>query len=300
MSRPRRGHAPGDPGGRWVELETLRTVWEYVVHMDVYLAQLVESLGAWVYVLVFLVIFLETGVVIAPWLPGESLLIASGSLAGSGYLNILILGPLLFVAAFLGDLSNYLIGRFVGRRVMAKPRRYLRADHVAQAHEFYEKYGGRAIVFARFMPVVRTLAPFVAGAARMDLHRFLLFDGIASLTWVTIFVGAGYWFGSIPWVRDNLALMLLGVVLLSITPSLIGLAVKRVRMRRARRFAMLRGVSPGEPAPGEGADGPLQAGPLVLDESPDTPDPATAPPRGDRQHPPDPYSGLGRDEEPID
>lgn len=201
--------------------------------MDVYLAQLVESLGGWVYVVLFAVVFCETGLVVAPWLPGESLLIGSGTLAGGGLLNITLLAPLIFAAAFLGDLSNYLIGRFIGKHLLSKPRRWLRPEHVAQAHAFYEKHGGLAIVLARFMPVVRTLAPFVAGAAKMDFHRFLFFDGLASALWVTIFLGAGYWFGTVPWVKDNLALVLLGVVVASVLPSIVVFAVKRVRSKRS-------------------------------------------------------------------
>jgi len=203
--------------------------------MDVYLAQLVDMLGGWIYVVIFAVIFLETGIVIAPWLPGESLLIGAGTLAGGGLLNIYLLAPLMFGAAFLGDLSNYLIGRFIGHRLTNKPRRFIKPEHVAQAHEFYEKHGGLAIVLARFMPVVRTLAPFVAGGAQMDFRKFLFFDAVASALWVTIFLGAGYWFGTVPWVKDNLALVLLGVVLLSITPSIVGYIVRRIRMRRAAR-----------------------------------------------------------------
>jgi membrane-associated protein len=201
--------------------------------MDVYLAQLVESLGGWVYAVLFVIIFCETGLVVAPWLPGESLLIGSGTLAGSGLLNIGFLGPLIFAAAYLGDVSNYLIGRFVGRHLLSKPRRYLRPEHVAQAHAFYEKYGGLAIVLARFMPVVRTLAPFVAGAARMDFRRFLFFAAVASALWVTIFLGAGYWFGTVPWVKDNLALVLLGVVVASMLPSVVVFVVRKVRAKRS-------------------------------------------------------------------
>lgn len=227
-----------------------QTFWDYVLHLDVYLAQLVDSLGPWVYVIIFAVIFAETGLVIAPWLPGESLLIASASLAGSGYLNIYLLFPLLLVAAFLGDASNYLIGRFVGEKLTSKPRKYLRPEHVAQAHAFYEKWGGLAIVLGRFIPIFRTLAPFTAGAARMGFHRFLFYAAVASALWVTIFAGAGFWFGSIPWVRDNLALMMLGVVLLSVTPTVIGVVVKQVRLRRVKRLAQ-RGDD-GDSADGNG------------------------------------------------
>ncbi len=206
---------------------------EYVVHMDVYLAELVDKLGPWAYGAIAGVIFAETGLVVTPWLPGESLLLTSGTLAGSDMLNILILAPLLFGAAFLGDVCNYLIGRFIGRRLLAKPRRYLKPEHVAQAHEFYERHGGAAIVFARFLPVVRTLAPFVAGAAGMEIHRLMFFAAIASGLWVTVFLGAGYWFGSYAWVQDYLAVGLAVAVAASAIPGFIIYVVHRVRKRRS-------------------------------------------------------------------
>ncbi|HSL95514.1 MAG TPA: VTT domain-containing protein [Thermoleophilia bacterium] len=210
---------------------------DYVLNMDVYLAELVEKLGVWVYAAISGVIFAETGLVVMPWLPGESLLLTSGTLAGAEILNILVLAPLLFVAAFLGDVCNYLIGRFVGGHLLSKPRRYLKPEHVAQAHEFYERHGGLAIVLARFLPVVRTLAPFTAGVARMDFHRLMFFAAIASALWVTIFLGAGYWFGSYDWVNDYLALALAVIVAASAVPGFIVYVVHRVRGRRAARRA---------------------------------------------------------------
>ena len=181
----------------------------------------------------FAVIFAETGLVVMPWLPGESLLLTSGTLAGTGILNIFVLAPLLFGAAFLGDVCNYLIGRFVGRHLLSKPRRYLKPEHVEQAREFYERHGGLAIVLARFLPVVRTLAPFTAGVAGMEIHRLMFFAAIASALWVTIFLGAGYWFGSYDWVNDYLALALAVIVAASAVPSLIVYIVHRVRRRKA-------------------------------------------------------------------
>ena len=142
-----------------------------------YLAELVAQLGAWVYIALFATIFAETGLVVTPFLPGESLLLTSGTLAGGGLLTIGVLAPLLFLAAFLGDVCNYLIGRFLGRHLLSKPRRYLKPKHVAAAQRFYERHGGLAIVLARFLPVVRTLAPFVAGAAGMPLRRLLFLRG---------------------------------------------------------------------------------------------------------------------------
>jgi membrane-associated protein len=207
---------------------------QYVLNMDVYLAELVDKLGPWVYGAIAAVIFAETGLVVMPWLPGESLLLTSGTLAGSGILNILILAPVLFAAAFLGDVCNYLIGRYVGQHLLAKPRRHLKPEHVAQAHEFYERHGGMAIVFARFLPVVRTLAPFVAGVAGMEIHRLMFFAAIASALWVTIFLGAGYWFGSYAWVQDYLAVALAVIVAASAIPGLVIYIVHRMRRRRAQ------------------------------------------------------------------
>ena len=193
---------------------------DYVLNMDVYLAELVDKLGPWVYGALFAVIFAETGLVVMPWLPGESLLLTSGTLAGSDILNIWVLAPVLFGAAFLGDVCNYLIGRFVGRHLLSKPRRYLKPEHVAQAQEFYDRHGGLAIVLARFLPVVRTLAPFTAGVAGMEIHRLMFFAAIASGLWVTIFCGAGYWFGSYQWVQDYLAVGLAVAVAASAIPGL--------------------------------------------------------------------------------
>lgn len=206
---------------------------DYVVNMDAYVAELVDKLGPWAYGAIAGVIFAETGLVVTPWLPGESLLLTSGTLAGGEILNVLILAPLLVAASFLGDVCNYLIGRFVGRHLLSRPRRYLRPDHVAQAQEFYERHGGMAIVAARFLPVVRTLAPFVAGVARMEIHRLMFFAAIGSLLWVTIFLGAGYWFGSYQWVQDYLAAGLAVVVAASATPGFVIYVVHRVRRRRA-------------------------------------------------------------------
>ncbi len=171
---------------------------QYILDFDLYLAQLITVLGPWSYVAIAAVIFCETGLVVAPFLPGESLLLASGTLAGAGVLNAAVLGPLLFAAAFLGDIVNYLIGRWIGRRLLSKPRKYLKPEHIARAHEFYERHGGMAIVLARYLPIVRTLAPFVAGVARLEFHKMVLYAAIAAATWVAVFFGAGVLFGNVP------------------------------------------------------------------------------------------------------
>ena len=213
-------------------MDALDSLLQQVLNLDVYLAELVDTLGLWTYAAIFATIFAETGLVVVPFLPGESLLLTSGTLAGADILEIFVLAPLLFVAAFLGDICNYLIGRFIGRHLLAKPRRYLRPEHVEQAHEFYERHGGLAIVFARFLPIVRTLAPFVAGVAEMEIHRFAFFAAVASALWVTIFVGAGYWFGTSAWVQDYLAFALAAIMAASALPGLIVYIVHRVRRGR--------------------------------------------------------------------
>ena len=207
---------------------------QYALHLDVYLAELVAQLGAWVYIALFATIFAETGLVVTPFLPGESLLLTSGTLAGGGLLTIGVLAPLLFLAAFLGDVCNYLIGRFLGRHLLSKPRRYLKPKHVAAAQRFYERHGGLAIILARFLPVVRTLAPFVAGAAGMPLRRLLFFAAVASALWVTVFLGGGYWFGTVPWVQDRLALVLGGLAIASMVPGVVAFLVRRLRAAARR------------------------------------------------------------------
>jgi membrane-associated protein len=217
----------------------------YIVQLDEYLAQAVEALGPWAYGAVFVTIFGETGLVVMPFLPGESLLLTSGTLAGADVLNIAVLWPLLAGAAFLGDVVNYLIGRWLGKHLLRKPRKHLKPEHVKEAHEFYEEHGGLAIVACRFLPIVRTLVPFVAGATRMELHRYLAFAALASGLWVTVFLGAGYLFGNVPWVQEYLAIALMIAVAASAIPGFIVWAVHYVRRQRARQAD-----APPDPPPG--------------------------------------------------
>jgi membrane-associated protein len=210
----------------------IQQAYDVLVHLDVYLKDIINQYGAWVYAILFLTVFCETGLVIAPFLPGESLLITSGALAGAKVLNIYILAPLFFVASTLGDFCNMLIGRYLGEWLLKRHSRFLKPEHVEKAQVFYARYGGRAIIMARFLPVVRTLAPFAAGIARMNMLRFLLYAAIASFFWVLVFLGAGYFFGNIPWVQSNLGFVLIGIVVAAfILPSGIGYLVRRIRGR---------------------------------------------------------------------
>jgi membrane-associated protein len=211
---------------------TVHQLVQYILDFDIYLAQLITVLGPWSYVSIAAVIFSETGLVVAPFLPGESLLLASGTLAGADVLNPVVLGPALFAAAFLGDIVNYLIGRWIGSHLLSRPNRYLKPAHIARAHEFYERHGGLAIVLARYLPIVRTLAPFVAGVARLEFHKMVVYAAIAAASWVAIFFGAGLLFGNVPWVQDYLALALVIAVCLSATPGVVVWGIHRLRRRQ--------------------------------------------------------------------
>jgi membrane-associated protein len=204
------------------------------LHLDRHLASVVASYGLWVYGVLFLIVFAETGLVVTPFLPGDSLLFASGALAASGGLDVGTLLGLLVVAAVAGDAVNYAIGRYVGPRVFrAEDRsgfwhRALNREHLAEAHAFFERHGGRAVVLARFLPIIRTFVPFVAGAGAMTYRAFAFYNVLGAVLWVGLCVGAGYAFGNIPAVRSNFSLVALGIVAVSLLP----MALELVRRRR--------------------------------------------------------------------
>lgn len=200
---------------------------DLVLHADVLLLDLVKTYGAWVYGVLFAIIFAETGLVVTPILPGDSLLFAAGALAATGALDVRVVLTLLVVAAVAGDAVNYSVGRAVGVRIVRRAevdprwRRWINPAHVAKAHEFFERHGGKAIVLARFMPIVRTFVPFVAGAAEMTYPSFAFFNVAGAVAWVAICVGAGYVFGNVPIVKDNFTLVALGIVAVSLLPMVI-------------------------------------------------------------------------------
>ena len=196
-------------------MEVLATLVDLILHVDVHLANFVRHYGPWVYALLFLIIFVETGVVVMPFLPGDSLLFVVGALAGVGLLNLPLVIGLLIVAAIAGNQSNYAIGRYFGPRVFQwESSRYFNKAAFDQAHAFYEKYGGITIVAARFMPFVRTFAPFVAGVAQMTRAKFTLYDVSGAVLWVGGVTLAGYFFGNIPWVKEHLDKIIWAAILL--------------------------------------------------------------------------------------
>ena len=203
-------------------MEVLETLLSFILHPDQHLAWLLEHYGSWVYGVLFLVVFAETGLVVTPFLPGDSLLFVAGTLTGVGQLDVRILMLVLFGAAVAGDNTNYWIGRLVGPRVFSQDAgRFFRREHLERTQHFYERYGGRTVIIARFVPIVRTFAPFVAGVGRMHYPRFLAFSVVGTVLWVGGFVGAGHLFGNLPVVRKNLTLVILGIIVLSVMPGVI-------------------------------------------------------------------------------
>ncbi|MET0398353.1 MAG: DedA family protein [Longimicrobiaceae bacterium] len=197
----------------------IREFIDYFLHLDVHLTELIRDYGGWTYGILFAIIFCETGLVVTPFLPGDSLLFATGALAAGGAMNVFVLWVLLCVAAVLGDTVNYAIGKAVGTRVFKPDARVLKTEYLLRTEEFYAKYGGKTIIIARFIPIVRTYAPFVAGASRMDYGKFITYNVIGGVVWITAFLFAGYFFGNIPAVKDNFGLVIVVIILLSVLPG---------------------------------------------------------------------------------
>ncbi len=212
-------------------MELLTSFIDIVLHLDRHLLDLTREYGVWwVYAILFLIIFAETGLVVMPFLPGDSLLFVAGALCGLGALELGLLAPLLIIASFTGDNTNYWVGRLVGTRLVKRVNSgFLRREYLDRTHAFYEKHGGKTIIFARFLPIVRTYAPFVAGVGMMHYRLFVSYSALGSVAWITFFTVGGYFFGNIQVIRDNLTLMIVAIVFISILPML----VKYIQHRRA-------------------------------------------------------------------
>jgi membrane-associated protein len=203
----------------------------FILHIDQFISLLIQQFGLWTYAILFLVIFSETGLVVAPFFPGDSLIFVSGTFAATGSLDIVWLFATLSLAAILGDTVNYWIGNFVGPKVFRKEKsRFFKKEYLERAHDFYERHGGKAIVLARFIPVIRTFAPFVAGIGKMRYGRFLAYNVVGGIAWVAIFLFAGYFFGTLQAVRDNLSAVIIAIIIISFIPIL----VEFVRSRRKK------------------------------------------------------------------
>ena len=203
-------------------MELVAAFVDVVLHLDRHLQWLVQNYGVWVYAILFLIIYCETGLVVTPFLPGDSLLFVAGTLAAVGAMDVHGLFALLVLAAFSGDNTNYWIGRFAGPRVFRIERsRLFNPAHLQRTHRFYEKHGGKTVTFARFLPIVRTFVPFVAGIGRMAYPRFLFYSFSGSVFWIAFFVFGGYYFGNIPVVRQNLTLFIIGIIVVSVMPGVV-------------------------------------------------------------------------------
>jgi len=191
------------------------------LHLDLYLDTVIQQYGVWMYFLLFVVVFLETGIVVTPFLPGDSLLFATGALCARGDLAVGWLFMLLCLAAVLGDTVNYSIGHLVGPRAFHGQNRLFKREHLDRTHQFYERHGGKTIVLARFIPIIRTFAPFVAGIGRMSYGRFVTYNVLGGLLWTALFVFGGYYFGNQPWVKRNFTFVILAIIVISLLPLVV-------------------------------------------------------------------------------
>ena len=202
---------------------------DFVLHFDRHLLEFIRDYGSWVYAILFTIVFAETGFVVTPFLPGDSLLFAAGALCARGDLSIAAMLALLVVAAFAGNTVNYAVGRFIGPRVFQTSHRLLNKEYLDRAHAFFEQYGGKAVILGRFVPIVRTFVPFVAGAAQMTPASFVLYNAVGAIAWVSLCLGAGWFFGNIPIIKDNFSLVTIGIVVVSVLPMVYELIAGRRR-----------------------------------------------------------------------
>jgi membrane-associated protein len=207
---------------------------DFVLHIDVHLAELVRDYGVWIYGILFLVIFCETGLVVTPFLPGDSLLFVAGTLAAlaTSHINVHLMVILLILAAILGDACNYFIGKFFGEKLFRNPdSKIFKQAYLKKTHDFYEKHGGKTIIIARFVPIVRTFAPFVAGMGKMSYPHFFSFNVIGGVAWVALFMYAGYFFGNVDFVKHNLSLLIIVIILVSILPGIVEVCRHKMKSR---------------------------------------------------------------------
>lgn len=203
----------------------LASLIDFILHIDQHLIELTQTYGLWIYAILFLIVFCETGLVVTPFLPGDSLLFAAGAVAALGGMNVHIAAALLLVAAVIGDAANFAIGKYFGEKLFAKPdSRVFKREYLDKTHAFYEKYGGKTIILARFVPIVRTFAPFVAGMGDMHYGRFIRYNIIGALVWVGLLTYAGYFFGELPVVKNNFGLVVIGIIVVSVLPMAVEIA----------------------------------------------------------------------------
>lgn len=214
-------------------MQFLKLLLDFILHLDTHLVEIVTNYGGLSYGILFAIIFAETGLVVTPFLPGDSLLFATGAIAAIGSLNIFFVLAILMIAAILGDTANYWIGHFFGQKIIDNPRiPFINQEHIDKTQKFYAKHGGKTIVLARFVPVVRTFAPFVAGVGKMEYGQFIMFNVIGGVVWVTAFTLAGYFFGNIPAVKENFTIVVFAIVAISVVPMIFEYAKAKLEHKK--------------------------------------------------------------------
>jgi membrane-associated protein len=220
-------------------LEILHGIIDFIIHIDKHLAQITSQYQGWTYLILFVIIFAETGFVVTPFLPGDSLLFAAGALIAGGQtgLNINLLFIILIIAAVLGNTVNYLLGSYLGARVFKEENKILKLSYYLQTKAFFDKHGGKAVIFSRFMPIIRTIAPFVAGVGRMPFARYSLYNIIGGVTWILLFLYGGYLFGNVPFFKNNFSLVAIFIVLVSLLPPIFALVKSRFSKKKTDTIA---------------------------------------------------------------
>jgi membrane-associated protein len=214
-------------------MELLLTLVDIFLNLDKYLGQIIQDYGVLTYLILFIIIFMETGLVVTPFLPGDSLIFAAGTFAGLGKLNVAILFVLLWVASVLGDTVNYWIGHFIGPRAFSGNIPFLKKKYIDRTHAFYEKHGGKTIILARFIPIIRTFAPFVAGVGAMTYRKFFIYNVVGGLAWVAIFTFMGFFFGNLKAVQENFSLVIIAIILISVLPAVIEFIKEKLHTRKS-------------------------------------------------------------------
>jgi len=200
---------------------------DFILHIDIYIGMIIQSYGVLTYLILFLIVFLETGIVVTPFLPGDSMIFVAGAFSAQGYLNPLLLFFILAIAAILGDSLNYWIGKFFGDKVSSW--KFVKKEYIQKTEEFYEAHGGKTIILARFVPIIRTFAPFVAGIGKMDYARFLSFNVVGGIIWTALFTFGGYFFGGIPFIKENLGMVTLIIIFISLIPVLVEIIREKIK-----------------------------------------------------------------------
>lgn len=203
-------------------MDVIKGIIDFILHIDAHLLELTNTYGIWIYVILFVIVFCETGLVVTPFLPGDSLLFATGAIIAlpGSELNLFLMAIVIMVAAILGDATNYYIGKTVGVKIFSIKSRFIKKEYLDKTHVFYEKHGGKTIIYARFIPIIRTFAPFVAGIGTMNYSRFFTFNVVGAILWVVLFLGAGYLFGNISFIKNNFSLVILTIIVVSLLPIL--------------------------------------------------------------------------------